>query len=63
MDREQAGRADEAMVWTRDGEVSPESVKGVLEFIERTGNLGRSVSPDEIVDYTLLREVRAALER
>ncbi|HWP29501.1 MAG TPA: ABC transporter substrate-binding protein [Chloroflexota bacterium] len=63
MDREQAERAYEAMVWTRDGEVSPESVKGVLEFIERTGNLGRSVSPDEIVDYTLLREVRAALER
>ena len=63
MDREQAERAYEAMVWTTDGEVSRDSVKGVLEFIERTDNLNRSVPPEEIVDYALLREVRAEMGR
>ncbi len=59
MDQEEAERAYDSMVWTADGEVSPESVQLVLNFVERTGDIGRSISPDEIVDYSLLREIRA----
>jgi ABC-type nitrate/sulfonate/bicarbonate transport system substrate-binding protein len=63
MDREQAERAYDSMVWTTNGEVSSENVKGVLEFIERAGNLNRSVPVDEVVDYAFLREVRAEMGR
>jgi NitT/TauT family transport system substrate-binding protein len=63
MDREQAERAYDTMVWTTNGEVSGENVKGVLEFVERVSNLNRSVPVEEVVDYTLLREVRAEMGR
>jgi len=59
MDQEEAERAYDSMVWAADGEVSPESVQLVLNFVERTGDIGRSVSHDEIVYYSLLRQVRA----
>ncbi len=63
MDAAQAERAYEAMVWTRDGEVGPDALNASLDFIEQAANLGRDVPPEEVVDYALLREVRAELGR
>jgi ABC-type nitrate/sulfonate/bicarbonate transport system substrate-binding protein len=63
MSPEEAERAYDTMVWSPDGEVSPESVQLVLNFVERTGEFGRPIVSDEIVDYSLLRQVRGEAAR
>jgi ABC-type nitrate/sulfonate/bicarbonate transport system substrate-binding protein len=61
MTREEAERAYDSMVWSRNGEVSSEGLKVSIDYVQETANVGREIRPDEIVDYSVLREVQREL--
>jgi NitT/TauT family transport system substrate-binding protein len=61
MTREEAERAYESMVWARNGEVSPEGLKVSIDQVKEAAKIERDVRPEEIVDYSVLREVQREL--
>lgn len=47
--------------YSRDGEVSEKGIRTSMESARMTGKIEKELSPSEIVDYTILREIRKGL--
>jgi ABC-type nitrate/sulfonate/bicarbonate transport system substrate-binding protein len=48
--------------YSRDGEVSEKGIRTSMESAQLTGKIEKDLSPSDVTDFTLLREVRKELD-